>query len=232
METGNLKADSVRNAEAETAAARSQVYGFLAIVFRAEPDREFLARLREPHHAQSFAEFGFSLEPGLQELPLDELIEDLAVEYTQLFVGPGPHLSPHESVHAEWGDGRDGELWGPRTVKVKAFIEAAGLGYADSFHEMPDHISAEFELMAKLAAHEAEQWRAGDQKNALGSLRIQRRFFDDHLNQWVPGFCHKVIERKESEFYARAAKLARAVLAYDDGVMAESLSRANGGAEA
>jgi len=220
-----MNADTARNAEAETAVARSQVYALLAKVFRAEPDREFLARLRDPHNARSLSEFGFSLEPGFQDLPLDELIEDLAVEYTQLFVGPGPHLSPHESVHTESGEVRDGELWGPQTAKVKAFIEATGLSYADSFHEMPDHISAELEFMRKLTADEAERWQAGDEQNALGSLRIQRRFFNEHLNRWVPRFCQKIIDRKESDFYAKVAELTRAVLDYDDGVMRESLTR-------
>ena len=101
------------------------MYALLAKVFREEPDAEFLARLRDPHNAELLGDFGFSLAPGLQDLSLDELIEDLAVEYTQLFVGPGPHLSPHESVHIESGVVRDGELWGPQTVKVKAFIDLA-----------------------------------------------------------------------------------------------------------
>jgi TorA maturation chaperone TorD len=225
METANMNADTVRNAEAETAAARARVYGLLAKVYRSEPDREFLARLRDPHNAQSLSEFGVSLEPDNQDRSLEELVEDLAVEYTQLFVGPGPHLSPHESVHTESGEVRDGELWGPQTVKVKAFIEATGLHYAEDFHEMPDHISAELEFMGKLSAEEAELWQTGDEENALGSLRIQRRFFDEHVNQWMPRFCQRIIDRNESEFYAKVAELTRAVLDYDDGVMRESLSQ-------
>ncbi len=227
-----MTASDARDSDAETALARSQVYGLLARLFRAEPSGEFLARLRDPETTGFLSELGLSFGPDFHDLPLEELIEDLALEYTQLFLGPGPYLSPHESVHAQWGDGRDGEHWGPQTVKVKAFIEAAGLSYADSFHEMPDHISAEFEFMAKLAAYEAEHWRAGHEEDALGTLRIQRRFFDEHLNQWVPGFCQKVRERRESDFYARAAELAQAVLAFEDGLMAESLGRASGGANA
>jgi TorA maturation chaperone TorD len=227
-----MTATTVRQAEADTALARSQVYGLLATLFQAEPDAEFLERLRDAQTAQSFAELGFSLGPGFRDLPLGRLVEDLAVEYTQLFVGPGPHLSPHESVHTESGEVRDGELWGRQTVKVKAFVEAAGLSYEDNFHGMPDHISAELEFMGKLTAHEAELWCAGDEENALGSLRIQRRFFDEHLNQWVPRFCQKIIDRHESAFYTKVAELTGAVLSYDDGVMAESLTRADGAAEA
>jgi TorA maturation chaperone TorD len=210
--------------------ARSRVYGLLAKVFRAEPGEELLARLRDPSTTQSLSELGLFLGPGFHDPPLDQLVEDLAVEYTQLFVGPGPHLSPHESVHCESGEVRDGELWGPQTVKVKAFIEAAGLSYADSFHEMPDHLSVELEFMAKLTAHEAERWQAGDEENALGSLRIQRRFFDEHVNQWVPRFCQKILDRNESEFYGKMAELTRAVLGYDDVVMRDSLAGTGDGA--
>ena len=190
-----MNANVTRESETETALARSQVYALLAKLFRAEPDGELLARLRDLHTLQALSELGLTLGPGFHDLPVDKLMEDLAIEYTQLFVGPGPHLSPHESVHTESGEIRDGELWGPQTVKVKAFIEAAGLSYADDFHEMPDHVSAEFEFMAKLTAHEAERWQAGDEENALGSLQIQRRFFDEHINQWVPRFCQRILDR-------------------------------------
>ena len=217
-----MNANVTRESETETALARSQVYALLAKLFRAEPDGELLARLRDLHTLQALSELGLTLGPGFHDLPVDKLMEDLAIEYTQLFVGPGPHLSPHESVHTESGEIRDGELWGPQTVKVKAFIEAAGLSYADDFHEMPDHVSAEFEFMAKLTAHEAERWQAGDEENARGSLQIQRRFFDEHINQWVPRFCQKILDRNESEFYGKIAELARAVLSYDDGAMRDS----------
>jgi len=86
------------------------------------------------------------------------LAEDLAVEFTRLFIGPGPHISPHESVNTETHDVKEAALWSAQTVKVKKFIEAAGLEYDDSFSGMPDHVTAELEFMQRLAAKEAEAW--------------------------------------------------------------------------
>jgi TorA maturation chaperone TorD len=133
----------------------------------------------------------------------------LAVEYARLFVGPGKHISPHESVHHEREDGDWGRLWGAATVEVKAFIEVTGLGYDDSYKGMPDHISAELELMEKLTENESQAWSGDDEEGARQCVDVERRFIEEHLIHWVPTFCDKVIEAAELSFYRELAALTK-----------------------
>ncbi|MDH3472771.1 MAG: molecular chaperone TorD family protein [Rhodospirillales bacterium] len=201
---------------AETAASRSNVYGLLAAVFRAEPSAAFLAQLKAREFASALDSLGLTLGHDLHDSPCEALAEDLAVEYARLFIGPGPHISPHESVNIEFPNPMEATLWGPQTVKVKKFIEAAGLEYEDSFTGMPDHISAELEFMQRLATKEAEAWAEPNEEFAVNILKIEKRFFDEHLSRWISRFCDKVVERSEHPFYMDFAQVTKGFVAYED----------------
>ncbi len=96
----------------ELAGQRSAVYGFLAMVFRKELTSDLLDRIKDPAFGQVLSDLGVNLGDEFHAKPKEELLEDLAVEYTALFLGPGQHISPHESVHHERPDGKWGKLWG------------------------------------------------------------------------------------------------------------------------
>jgi len=202
---------TARKDMAETATSRSNVYGLLATVFRAEPSAAFLAHLGSTDVADAFGSLDLSL--GVDDR--ESSSEDLAVEYTRLFIGPGPHVSPHESVNIEGQDALEAALWGPQTVKVKKFIEAAGLEFDASFTGMPDHVSAELEFMQRLAAREAEAWSAPNEELAANIQRIQERFLDEHLSRWAPRFCERVIEMSEHAFYRVFSELTKDFVEYD-----------------
>ncbi len=206
---------TARNTKAETAQARSKVYALLAEVFRAEPDKALVERMMSPEFREPLGERGYSLGREFDDRTPDQLAEDLAVEYTRLFIGPGPRLSPHESVHRVADNPEEGMLWGTETVKVRRFIQATGLRYEDTFTGMPDHISAELELMQKLAERESEAWGEGAEEDARWCAMVQRRFFDEHLSRWVPEFCAKVADRAEMDFYRDMAVLTRSFLEYE-----------------
>ncbi len=149
---------------------------------------------------------------GFEDLPADdETVEALAVEYTSLFVGPGPHLTPCESV---WRGG-GGLLWGESTAQVKRFIEDSGLRFQPDWSGLPDHVSVELEFMGRLCSHEAGLWGAAER---LGDLRMcletEEGFLCDHLSAWVPSFCDRVAERSDG-YYGQMARLARDFLASD-----------------
>jgi TorA maturation chaperone TorD len=215
-----------RNDMAETAASRSNVYGFLAAAFRAEPSAAFLAQLKSPGFAAVLQSLDLSLGDEFHDTPAEKLIEDLTIEYTRLFIGPGPHISPHESMNIEFSNPKDAALWGPQTVKVKKFIEAAGLEYEASFPGMPDHLSAELEFMQRLATKEAEAWADQDEEVAANILGIEERFFDEHLSQWVSRFCDKVIEMSEHPFYLGFAEMLKAFLEFESGRFRDSTTGA------
>lgn len=206
---------AARNELAALAKARADIYGLLAAVFRAEPTVALIREIKSPAFSSMLSELGFPLGGAFQERPSSDLAADLALEYTRLFIGPGPRISPHESLHVEMGGASENMLWGRKTVAVKRFIEATGLEYDDSFSGLPDHISAEFELMAKLAERESTSWSAGDEQDASWCREAQREFLDEHILAWVPRFCNKVIAVAEHPFYRELAELTVAFLGFE-----------------
>ncbi len=215
--------ENARKEMAENAAARAQVYALLANIFRAEPERAFLDEIRDPRFSGVLAEMNIELGGAFFEAPEDQALEQLGVEYARLFLGPGPHISPHESVFAEL-DGGEGGLWGKRTVAVKKFIETAGFDYNSQFTGLPDHISVELEFMQKLAEAEAEKWREGESDRARWCLAVQRKFFEDHLMQWVPDFCDQVIEKAQMPFYGEMAALTKDFVSFDQRQVMQNMS--------
>lgn len=189
---------------ARTAIERQNLYGFLATIFREELTAELLGRIKSEAFRKALDEAGVELDAEFLERPEAELLEELAIEYTLLFLGPGGHISPHESVHVAGGGG----LWGEATVEVKKFIEYAGFAYDEDYHGLPDHISVELDFMADVAGQEAAAWEEGDVEAAANCLEFEDRFMNDHIGKWVFAFCRKVTERAEHPFYRRMARLA------------------------
>lgn len=206
---------TARNDKAKTAMARSKVYALLAGVFRAEPTVALVRGMAAPEFRGVLQELGVPLGNEFSDVPADKLVADLAVEYTRLFIGPGPHLSPHESVHWSADNPSEGALWGPQTVKVRRFIQATGLSYDEHFAGMPDHIGAELELMQRLTEKESEAWTQGAEEDARWCKTVQKRFFDEHLCMWVPNFCDKVIDMAQMDFFRDMASLTKTFLDFE-----------------
>ncbi len=195
--------DGSSNGLARTAIEVSNLYGFLAAVFREEVSDHFLAQLRSPQLRETLADAGIALDEHLLRGAEEEVLRDLAVEFAALFLGPGEHISPHESVHLPKG----GFLWGAETVVVRKFVNALGFNYADNFKGLPDHISVELEVMAELARREGAAWEKGDTDEAANSLAYQHQFVTEHLAKWVPAFCAKVTKVAGLPFYRDMVRL-------------------------
>jgi len=214
---------------AETATARGNIYGLLTAAFRAEPSSSFLTRLKDPEILGVFEGLGISLGDDFRDSPNEQLREDLAVEFTRLFLGPRGHISPHESLHTDRASDGNADLWGAETVEVKRFMEAAGLAVDDSFTGMPDHISAELEFMQQLTTKEAEAWTEADEEFATNILKIEKRFYDEHLSQWVARFCDKVIETSEHPFYRGIGDVTKGFLEYEGETLKNFVAGAENG---
>ena len=208
--------DEQSTRRAITARRRAETYQMLADVFNAEPTVQMLDSLKSPEAAQAFlvleVTFAAQLDRMEADLGKDRLVEELECEYTQLFIGPGKHVGPYESLHRD--DNPPGH-WGPSTAQVKRFIEHHGLSYDERFQGMPDHISAEFQFIAMLADMEANALERGNNDDADQSCEIQRTFHQDHIARWVPAFCDKVVEAADLDFYRDFARLAKAVVEAD-----------------
>lgn len=199
---------------ADSAQLRSNIYGLLSTVFREEPTEALIKELRGPRLSGVFSDMGVELGDAFSSPSESAVAAALRLEFTRLFIGPGPHISAHESVFAEM-DGGSSSLWGRKTVEVKNFIETAGLGYQPEFTGIPDHISVELEFMQKLTAWEAEKWAQQDRKSAEYSSTVQKMFLEQHLLCWLPQFCDAVIEQAELPFYRSMAELTRNYLEFE-----------------
>lgn len=201
----------------ETAEQRSNVYGLLAAIFRKELTLDFLKQIKDPGFLEILSGQGVQFQDDFLQGSDDKLIEDLAVEYTRLFLGPDRHISPHESIHNERDDGDWGQLWGADTVAVKKFIETAGLEYKSEFTGLPDHISVELEFMHEAAKRESQAWKEKDSDGAVYCLKMEKKFIDEHLAKWVPSFCDKIIAQAETSFYREIAELTKSFIELEKG---------------
>ncbi len=200
---------------AASARYRSNIYGFLAAVYRQEATSDLLQRIKDPQFLGVLSDLGIKLDNSFSYKPEAELLEDLAVEYTRLFLGPGKHISPHESVHHQREDGQNGKLWGASTVETKKFIESLGLSYKPEYTGLPDHISVELELMQQITQREEQAWAEGDKNTALKCLKKEKIFIKEHLARWIPDFCNKVIQEAELPLYRVMAKLTNNFIEFE-----------------
>ena len=147
--------------------------------------------------------------------PEEQLLDELAVEYARLFLGPGKHISPHESVHHQKNNGQWGQLWGESTVAVKKFIESSGLHYNSDYSGLPDHISVELEFMQQVTLREEQAWAEEDKDTVSRCLKNEKKFIEEHLARWVPIFCEKVIQEAELSFYREMAALTKNFIEFE-----------------
>jgi len=194
---------------------RGQVYGLLATVYRQEPSPELLKEIKSPDHLEVLSDLGVQLKEDFLKSSDEEVLESLAVEFARLFLGPGKHISPHESVHHKRDDGDWGQLWGASTVEVKRFIETTGLSYDDAYKGMPDHISVELEFMQQVTQHEEQAWAEDDKDAAIYCQKIENKFIEDHLVKWIPDFCDKVAREAELPFYRDMAALTKNFIEFE-----------------
>ncbi len=218
-----MKNNSVLRDISGHALQRSNVYGFLARVYRKELTPDMLDHLKNSMFAEVLYDMDVTLGDEPFSQPDEELLEALAVEYTRLFLGPGRHVSPHESVHHERDDGDWGRLWGASTVEVKKFVESLGLTYKESDRSIPDHISVELELMQKIIEKEHQAWSMKNANDALHYLKIEKMFMEDHLSKWIPQFCDKIIHEAGMSFYQRMAEITKNFIALEREDINESI---------
>lgn len=188
---------------------RSQLYGFLATVFRAEPTAELIRQVKAPDFSAALAAAGVAFDDDFNAATEPELLQSLAVEYTRLFLGPGDHVAPYSSVHMTR---QKGALWGASTGDFMAFIESAGLEFKSDYKDLPDHIGVELEFMEQVALREARALVESDEAMAAACRDLESRFLQDHLGRWFPKFCAKVVAEAENSFYRETAKLAEGFL--------------------
>jgi TorA maturation chaperone TorD len=217
-----IRMSQINNLEnRDVAKQRSHIYGLLAAFYRQEVTSDFLKQIKDPQFLGVFSALGLDLGQDLFLKSEESVLEEMSVEYARLFLGPGKHISPHESVHLPEEEGGTGQLWGEPAVKVKKFIEAAGLHYKSEYSGLPDHISVELEFMQHLTLREAQAWEEDGRKETEFYLKIEKAFMEEHLIRWIPIFCEKVMEETEMPFYKGMAALTKRFIEFEKKDMVE-----------
>ena len=203
IETNSEIDSNVQAERAGTAQQVGQLYGFLASLYRTELTQKQLDALRQPEMAAMLTAAGIDLQGAFWTKPDTQILDELAVEYTALFLGPGGHISPHESVQIEEGGG----YWGDATTAMHRFITETGIEFDSDYNGIPDHISVELEFLGELARRESLAWEQQNTAAAGNCLAYQRDFLDEHLGLWVDKFCTRVVESGELSLYRDVAQV-------------------------
>jgi TorA maturation chaperone TorD len=176
--------------------ARADLYGLLARLWAAPPDRELMQQLQ----AASVP----PLEPGaalaepwriLVGAINATTVEAAADEYDALFQGVGkPELFLYGSYYLT------GVLNERPLVQLRHDLRALGLARDETRGETEDHVSFVLEVMRYLIA--------GDDL-AVCNLEQQRRFFRAHVQTWIEPFTEAVVAHPRASVYRAVAALTR-----------------------
>lgn len=186
---------------AEALKSRAYWYRLLAGVFAEEPQSDFLHEIRSETCLAALADQGVTF--GEDFLLGDEatLSDELAAEYTMLFVAPGG-FPPVESVRLQGGYQQSA------TTETRDAYAAEGFalqsGRFASFH---DHLAVEMQFVAVLLERQAEAISVGNQQEAQRLEKTVRRFWVKHLGRWCRGFAQLVAEASEHSYYREMARL-------------------------
>jgi TorA maturation chaperone TorD len=211
---------------------RAGIYNFLSRAFKVEVDEAFLKEIvaiepaiRSLSDSQSGEETN-ELEQGSRELldfakrikPLNnderkKLLQDLAVEYANLFLGVGlKHVYLSESVYL----GKDHLLYEAPYHEIIEAYKSLGFTKDEKFTEPEDHVAVEFEFMALLCRWATQTMEKHDIENALTYLSLQKEFLEDHLFKWVPELCRKLDDATTGSFYKALAHLTLGFVTMDN----------------
>lgn len=204
--------------DAELAVARRDLYRFLSAAFLAEPNPEFLARLRDDSLQAALAEW-FSAEVveafrGVSEaMGAEGFAASARREFTNLFLVPGgPYVAPYESVFRDTREieGREvsGLLMGPSALDVQQWYRLAALEISRDFKELPDHIGLEFHYLAYLCDREQAFGDAGDSAKQIRARQMQRDFLRAHVLSWLGDLADKIRAKATLPLYPAIASLA------------------------
>ncbi len=208
--------------QAAAQAARAELYGLLSGAFARELTQDAWVRLCSDETRASLVELAVACGVGDEAGPLLQCltssrdldpgttVEEMAVDYARLFIGPGPGLAPpYESVYTS----PERRFYGEALGDVTTWLRTEGVRVGDEFHAPADHIAVELAIMQHLALESAEQLAAGDAPEALAK---RLKFLDRHLRRWVPEWVVDVRAGAATAFYREAASLLDEYLQRDE----------------
>ena len=178
-------------------------------VFWAEPTQELLTQLLEGKTVEEVSDVDRGLNMLLKAVAANRdriaaYAEDLAVEFTRLFIGPmKPPAVPFSSMYLD----NTGALMTEITIDVRKRYLSAGMAVKDLYSLPDDHIAVELEFLNYLTEKCVDAFSAGDQETASRLFETMEEFTREHFSRWVPQFAQKVIDTAENDFYRGAGHI-------------------------
>lgn len=187
----------------------SQLYNYYAIkdIAKMLKDGKFIKSIQE-NNSEGFKLMKKYIKEVAEKKSYDELVEDLQVEHTGLFVMPKfVKGRPYESFYLD----KEQKVGARVTINVEKFYRSVGAEFS-TIDDLPDFIGIELEFMHFLCSKEREAWERGDIKQALNALRWEEAFIREHLGKWAIKYCRDFYKDATSDFFRAVSKLTEEFL--------------------
>ncbi len=181
----------------EEFSALAGFYQLLQRLWLSEIDAPLLAELRDG----ALADLARELEIPVNEGPAEVVLEDLAVAYCQLLIGPANHVPPYQSVWTE------GQFQSAATTSMQSYLEVVGEQPSDS--SMVDHLGVQLSVMRRIVAELATCPSDTPRHHELHTMA--RQFYHDHLS-WPTKFLARAQQATDSAFYQGVARITAVFL--------------------
>ena len=177
------------NVAVENYSAIAGTYRLLARLWLREVDTPVLDSLLQAPLSDAFTSAGGCLPQDSSSSTLEEL----SVDYCQLFLGPTRHFPPFQSV---W---ERGQFQAECVQSMNQYLSIAG--YDTKL--MPDYLGAQFDVMAKIL--DAHSLAARDSEAIID---LARCYFTAHLT-WPGPLIDSVIDHATTDFYCSVIEMTR-----------------------
>lgn len=189
------------------------LYNLLRQLFLKEPTKEIILALSDISLDESEEiEAGLKLMASAVKKNRDRLevwIEELAIEYARLFIGPkNPPAIPYASFYLS----ESSSLITDETIEVRKKYLEAGIAVKDLYSIPDDHIGIELEFVYYLTQEIIEHFEKGEREESSRLFELRRDFLSDHMALWAPFFIDKVLESTQENFYKGAALILRGIV--------------------
>lgn len=177
---------------------------FLARLFEAAPDQstwqdfqaiqklDWMFSDASKEELNDFSKFQQSLNVAL---------DNLAVDYAQLFIGPDIlQAPPWASMYME----QEQIIFGDESADVQKFYEKYHMRQKNKGQEPSDHLALELRFIGTILAHLDQ---ADDQETQQHILHDLQLFLHNHFLPWAPKCLEAVQQHARTDFYRLAAKL-------------------------
>ena len=165
---------------------RAAALAFVSQLWLFEVDADLVSVMQQPAIAETLAAIG-GVAP-IADSP--DALEELAVDYCQLFIGPGNGISPIQSIHSE--QRYHGDAF---AACVRFYDLVPDFDHGDA---MADHLGVQLHFAAVLIEM---QTAVKDDAIQLDELRqVLQQFNRSHLG-WAVPLTRRLIEGAQTPFY-------------------------------